>query len=66
MRYNVDLEQNLDGVFVASCADPACTASGLSPDEALESLTAEIRYQLEICPCTTPTVDTVELEVIPK
>ena len=41
-----------------------CSASGLSPTNALDSLRDEIRYRLELCPCTTVNDDFVELNVI--
>ena len=41
----------------------ACNASGLSPTNALDMLREEIRYRLELCPCTTVNDDFVELNV---
>ena len=41
-----------------------CSASGLSPTNALDSLRDEIRYRLELCPCTTVNDDFVELNVV--
>src|ERR1043166_5733422 len=40
-----------------------CSASGLSPTNALDMLRDEIRYRLELCPCTTVNDDFVELNV---
>jgi hypothetical protein len=57
------VEQNSDG-FTACCENPACSATGLSPTNALDSLRDEIRYRLELCPCTTVNDDFVELNVV--
>jgi hypothetical protein len=48
--------------FVASCDDPQCNAHGLSPASALDALREEIRYRLELCPCTTVDAGFLELE----
>jgi hypothetical protein len=42
----------------------ACSAQGLSPINALDALRDEIRYRLELCPCTTVNDDYVELNVV--
>ncbi len=63
MRYDVTIEATGDG-YVATCEDPACRASGLSPANALDALRQEIRYRLELCPCTTVDDDFVELHVV--
>ena len=57
------VEQGGDG-FTASCQSMACSASGLSPTNALDALRDEIRYRLELCPCTTVNDDFVELNVV--
>lgn len=41
-----------------------CQATGLSATNALDALRDEIRYRLELCPCTTVNDDYVELNVI--
>jgi predicted RNase H-like HicB family nuclease len=63
VRFDVTVEQSGDG-FVAECESLGCTAHGLSPTNALESLREEIRYRLELCPCTTVNDDFVELNVV--
>jgi hypothetical protein len=50
--------------FEASCDNPQCNAAGLSPTNALDALRDEIRYRLELCPCTTVNDDYVELNVL--
>ena len=53
MRFDVKIESAGDGGFVASCEDPQCSGHGLSKANALDALREEIRYRLELCPCTT-------------
>ena len=62
MRFDVTVEARSDG-FVAECESPQCSAKGLSPTNALDSLRDEIRYRLELCPCTTVDDDYVELNI---
>ena len=57
------MEAGGDG-FVAECESMACSAKGLSPTNALDALRDEIRYRLELCPCTGVTGDFVELDVV--
>jgi predicted RNase H-like HicB family nuclease len=63
VRYDVTIEAAADG-YVAVCEDPQCRATGLSPTNALDSLREEIRYRLELCPCTTVDDGFVELNVV--
>jgi hypothetical protein len=63
VRYDVKIESSTDG-YTASCEDPQCSATGLSPTNALDSLREEIRYRLELCPCTTVDDAFVELNVV--
>jgi hypothetical protein len=63
VRYDVTVESSSDG-FVAECESMDCSAKGLSPTNALDSLRDEIRYRLELCPCTTVNDDYVELNVV--
>jgi hypothetical protein len=57
------MEAGGDG-FVAECEGVACSGKGLSPTNALDALRDEIRYRLELCPCTTVNDDYVELNVV--
>lgn len=50
--------------YVARCDRPAARAHGLSPTSALERLRGEIRYRIELCPCSGVDDDFVELEVL--
>jgi hypothetical protein len=63
MRFDVTVESSSDG-FVAECESMDCSAKGLSPTNALDSLRDEICYRLELCPCTTVNDDYVELNVV--
>jgi microcompartment protein CcmK/EutM len=63
LRYDVTIESNSDG-YTASCEDPQCSATGLSKTNALDALREEIRYRVELCPCTTVDDGFVELSVI--
>lgn len=61
--YKATIEHSEDGDYLASCEEPAASASGLSPTNALDRLRAEIRYRIELCPCSGVDDDYVELEV---
>ena len=61
MEYEARVEQTGDGDWVARCADLAVAARGLSPANALDRLRLELRYRLELCPCSGVDDDYVEL-----
>ena len=63
MRYEAILESGEDGGYIAECVSLGVSARGLSPASALDSLRAEIRYCVELCPCSTVGEDYVELVV---
>jgi hypothetical protein len=42
------------------------TARGASRDEAIENLRGELRYRLEICPCTGESYQHIDIEIIPQ
>lgn len=63
MKYAVSLEQGEGGDYTASCPEMGLSASGLSAANALDALRDEIRYRLEMCPCTSVGDDFVQLEV---
>ncbi len=62
MMYDVTLQAGGDGC-VAECESLQCSATGLSATNALDALRAEIRYRLELCPCTSVDDDYVQLNV---
>ena len=39
------------------------TARGVSRDEAIEKLRGELRYRLEICPCTGDSYQHIDVEI---
>ena len=63
MRYNATLESDEDGHFTAQCEQLGISTHGLSPANALDALRAEIRYRVELCPCSSVEDDYVELVV---
>ena len=63
MRFLARLEETEEGGYLASCAEPAAQARGLSPATALERLRAELRYQVELCPCSGVEAESIEVEV---
>jgi predicted RNase H-like HicB family nuclease len=63
MKYAVNLETGEEGGYTASCSELGLTAHGLSPSNALDSLRDEIRYRLEMCPCTSVDDDYVQVDV---
>ena len=64
MKFEATVETGADGGYVASCEDPQCSGHGLRPANALDALREEIRYRLELCPCTGVSDDYVELDVV--
>ena len=63
MKFQATVEESGDGGYIASCEDPQCSGHGLSAANALDSLREEIRYRIELCPCTGVSDDYVELDV---
>ncbi len=63
MIYRASLSQTASGEFLAECDEPQTIARGLSPQNALDKLRDEIRYRVELCPCTGVDDDFVQLEV---
>lgn len=63
MKYSVTLQSGEGGEYVATCAEMGISAQGLSPSNALDALRDEIRYRLEMCPCTSVGEDYVQLDV---
>ena len=63
MEFDARLETTDGGGYVATCSDPEVSVLGLSGASALELLRAEIRYRLEMCPCSSVDDDYVQLRV---
>jgi hypothetical protein len=49
--------------YSASCPELGLTARGLGAACALDALRDEIRYRLELCPCTSVDEDFVQLDI---
>ncbi len=64
MKFEATVEAEADGSYVASCVSPQCSSHGLSPANALDALREEIRYRIELCPCTGVSDEFVELDVV--
>jgi predicted RNase H-like HicB family nuclease len=62
MKYTVSLHSD-DGEYIAECPDLGLATRALSPTNALDALREEIRYRLELCPCTSVGDDYVELDI---
>jgi len=52
-----------EGEYVASCPELDLRAHGLSSASALDALRQNIRFQLELCPCSSIEEDGIELDV---
>ena len=63
MIFRVHVEETEEGDYLATCDDPSASAHGLSPANALDQLRAELRYQIELCPCSGVDDDYIQLRV---
>lgn len=63
MDFQVRLKTTGEGDYEATCSAPEVSSRGLSRTSALELLRAEIRYRLEMCPCSSVDDDYVQLRV---
>lgn len=61
MKFFATVECDESGEYVATCEALGASAHGLSPTNALDALREEIRYRIELCPCTSVSDDYVEL-----
>ena len=61
MKFHAELSAGEDGDYYAYCPEMGVSATGLTPSNALDALRAEIRYRVELCPCTSVPDDYVEL-----
>jgi hypothetical protein len=62
VKYNVSLYVE-DGEYVAECAEMSLTTRALSPTNALDAMRDELRYRIELCPCTSVDEDFIEIDV---
>lgn len=63
MIFYASLEETEDGEYLASSLEPPASARGLSPANALDRLRGEIRYRIELCPCTGVEDDYVQVQL---
>lgn len=63
MDFDARVEAAGDGTYVAICSDPEISAVGMSGASALELLRNEIRYWLEMCPCSSVDDDYVQVQI---
>lgn len=63
MIFQATVDATEEGDFVATCNEPPVSVRGLSPANALDRLRAELRYRVELCPCSGVDDDFVELQV---
>jgi hypothetical protein len=61
MKFHARVEAGEQGEYVAYCDAMGASATGLSPSNALDALRDEIRYRVELCPCTSVGDDWIEL-----
>jgi predicted RNase H-like HicB family nuclease len=65
MKFRCTLRQE-QGQWVVRHDSPqvgVCQARGKSREEALENMRGELRYRLELCPCTGETYQYLEIEL---
>ena len=62
MKYTAHVESE-EGEFVASCPELALRAHGLSAENALDALRRNIRFHVELCPCSSVDEDAIELDL---
>jgi len=62
-RFQVRVKQQTDGYVLATCSAPVCLSRAPSEEEALRKIRDEIRYRLELCPCSGVSDDYVQLDV---
>jgi predicted RNase H-like HicB family nuclease len=64
MKYPVRVHPSREGGFIAVASSfPNCWSRGLTREEALDGIREEIRYRIELCPCTSVADDFVEISV---
>lgn len=67
MQFRCNIAQQRDGSWRASHNGPEVGevhATGSSKEEALEKLRGEIRYHLELCPCTGESYQHIDLDIV--
>jgi len=60
--FRARIEETENGEYIAWCDEPTASAHGISPTNALDRLRAELRYQIELCPCSGVDDNYIELQ----
>ena len=63
MKYSATLEEGEGGEFTASCDQLGVAGPGVSTVAARDAVRAEIRYRVELCPCSSVDDNAIELDV---
>jgi hypothetical protein len=67
MLYRARMQREADGAWVASAVElPLCWSRAATREEALQKLRSEIRYRIELCPCSSVDEEFVEVELVPE
>ena len=69
MRFPCSIKRLASGVWTATHESRdvgAVQVRAATRDEAIEKLQGEIRYHLELCPCTGETYQHIEVEIVEK
>jgi hypothetical protein len=69
MRYPTTIERLEGGSWRAAHESRevgAVTVQAATREEAIEKLTGEIRYRLELCPCTGETYQHIAVEIVER
>ncbi len=61
--FRVRLRRQSEGLVLAVCDRPICMVRAATEEAALEKIRSEIRYRIELCPCTGVGDDYVQLEI---
>jgi hypothetical protein len=67
MKFSATISRENKGRFRATCHDAnlgQVEATGDSREQAIEKLRGELRYRLELCPCTGESYQHLEIEVV--
>ncbi len=62
-RYTVTVQHQRDGAVLVTCEVPVCMSRARDEQTALARIRDEIRYRIELCPCSGVDDDYVQLEI---
>jgi hypothetical protein len=61
--FTVRVQKQRDGYVLATCSAPLCMVRDTSEEAALRRIRDEIRYRIELCPCTGVGEEYVQLHI---